>query len=663
MRPREPDARDGILRRGCGGCRLRINMSTLYNKHFNLTQAPFSITPDPRFLYMSQRHQEALAHLLYGTGEDGGFVQLTGEVGTGKTTLVRALLESHLERVDVALILNPRLTVEEFVASTCDELGVHYGNGVSTLKPMIDALNQHLLATHVAGRQTVLIVDEAQNLTVEVLEQVRLLTNLETSRHKLLRIILVGQPELQLALERHDLRQLAQRITARYHLTPLSRSDVGGYIAHRLRVAGGRPDLFTEASVRAVHKRSGGVPRLINVICDRAMLGAYAEGASHIDRRTVVRASAEVGGRSAAARIPAGLKTAAAVAAVVILTAGLAAIYRWYDPQPAELLAGLRGRWLPVDSKAVPTGVPSDPRYVDVESQFPTVAVDLNQPAIRIVGNPEQTVIPPASSELAAIPTVVTDTGERSVEARSEAGQPRIGDSLRGIRVAGEVLLGSAGLDMTAAQPIPVIADLPVELLLDLALTKVPRELLHRVWGAPANAAPCQQGAVGSLHCFQGWTDWDELLDWNRPALVTLQATDNLARDVLLLGVEGDQALVDLGTGRHTVAVAQLRALWNGQVTVLWRSPVDTALILQGGRGDPVRWLRQQLDLAEGISIDANTASDRFDAELGVRVRRFQAHHGLVADGVVGPRTMLYLDQPPSTPNSPTLSSNDAVTG
>ena len=265
----------------------------MYAAHFGLREPPFAITPDPAYVYLSCHHREALAHLLYGTGENGGFVQLTGEVGTGKTTLVRALLEQGLDRVDIALCLNPRLTVEELLATVCDELGVAYPREHHTLKPLLDALNEHLLRTHAAGRRTVLIVDEAQNLSREVLEQIRLLTNLETAKHKLLRIILVGQPELRALLARPDLRQLAQRITARYHLPPLDQEETAAYIGHRLRVADGRGDLLTRGALRAVYRRSGGIPRLINIICDRALLGAYGQGARQVSAGLVRQAARE----------------------------------------------------------------------------------------------------------------------------------------------------------------------------------------------------------------------------------------------------------------------------------------------------------------------------------------------------------------------------------
>jgi len=271
----------------------------LYAAHFNLREPPFSIAPDPAFLYMSSRHQEALGHLLYGTGQYGGFVQLTGEVGTGKTTIVRTLLAQKLDNVDVAMIHNPRQSEIEFVASICDELGVAYDKPPVSIKALVDALNEHLLKAHAAGRRTVLIIDEAQNLDPKVLEQVRLLTNLETDKEKLLRIMLIGQPELIELLARPDLRQLASRITARFHLTPLSLQETVQYIVHRLQVAGGASDLFADAAIKRVHHHARGIPRQINIICDRALLGAYAKGYRTVTTEVVDHAAAEALGQVA----------------------------------------------------------------------------------------------------------------------------------------------------------------------------------------------------------------------------------------------------------------------------------------------------------------------------------------------------------------------------
>jgi general secretion pathway protein A len=235
----------------------------MYLNFFGLAEKPFSITPDPRYLYLSTRHADALAHLLYGINEAGGFIQLTGEVGTGKTTTIRTLLAQAPKDAEIALILNPRLSATEFLRTLCEELGLGVGwePGDDT-KDLVDLLNRYLLRAHAAGRRVVLIVDEAQNLGAEVLEQVRLLTNLETESAKLLQIILIGQPELRVLLARQELRQLAQRITGRYHLAPLSREETVAYVRHRLRVAGATTDLFTPGALREVYRVTNGIPRL-----------------------------------------------------------------------------------------------------------------------------------------------------------------------------------------------------------------------------------------------------------------------------------------------------------------------------------------------------------------------------------------------------------------
>jgi general secretion pathway protein A len=289
----------------------------MYLSHFALREAPFSITPDPRFLYMSARHREALAHLIYGVGERGGFVQLTGEVGTGKTSVCRCLLEQLPPKVDVALVLNPRLSPVELLAVICDELRIPYPAGTTSSRELVDRLQRHLLEAHGRGQRTVLILDEAQNLTPDVLEEVRLLTNLETTTEKLLQIILIGQPELAAILEQPKLRQLAQRVTARYHLEPLSRADTRAYVQHRLAVAGRRSQtIFSEAALRMLHRQSYGIPRMINAMADRALLGAFARDRAHVDAATVRRAADEVLGRR-----PGGWRLWGRRAAVVALLA------------------------------------------------------------------------------------------------------------------------------------------------------------------------------------------------------------------------------------------------------------------------------------------------------------------------------------------------------
>ena len=269
----------------------------MYTEFFGLSEKPFSITPDPRYLYMSARHADALAHLMYGISESGGFIQLTGEVGTGKTTLIRSLLEQLPAKAEIALILNPQLSRKEFLQVICEELGVLKPQEDS-VKAAINALNAHLFKVHAGDRRVVLIVDEAQTLSPEVLEQVRLLTNLETARQKLLQIILIGQPELRELLDRPEMRQLAQRVTGRYHLEPLSRQDTAAYVHHRMRVAGAQSDVFKGSAIRQLYRSSRGIPRLINVVADRALLAAYTEDKRTVDGRLVKRAAREVFGGS-----------------------------------------------------------------------------------------------------------------------------------------------------------------------------------------------------------------------------------------------------------------------------------------------------------------------------------------------------------------------------
>lgn len=265
----------------------------MYLSYFGLDAPPFSIVPDHRAMYMSHSHREAVAHLLYALNQSGGFVQLTGEVGTGKTTVSRYILANLPDDVDVALLLNPRITEKEMLETICDELGIKYAKAASQ-KDLISKLNDYLLKAHSNGRKTVLIIDEAQNLSREVLEQIRLLTNLETSTEKLLQIVLIGQPELTHTLQRHDLRQLSQRIVGRFKLEPLNKEETKAYIEHRLKVCGVEKPLFTDAAISRVHKFSKGIPRVINILCDRALLGAFGQSKDKVDRPMISQAGREV---------------------------------------------------------------------------------------------------------------------------------------------------------------------------------------------------------------------------------------------------------------------------------------------------------------------------------------------------------------------------------
>ena len=302
----------------------------MYTQYFQLKQSPFSIAPDPRYLFMSERHREALAHLLYGVGSGGGFVLLTGEIGAGKTTVCRCFMEQIPENCQLAYIFNPKLSVEELLLSICEEFRIAPPTGAASVKSYVDAINVHLLASHAQGKNNVLIIDEAQNLSAAVLEQLRLLTNLETSERKLLQIILIGQPELRAMLARPELEQLAQRVIARYHLGSLSEPETASYIHHRLAVAGSTARTpFGPRLMAQIHKLSHGVPRRINLLCDRALLGAYVENQPQVTRQILRRAAAEVfaDAGSAAPAAGSGLRwpqLAGGVLAGALVTAALA---------------------------------------------------------------------------------------------------------------------------------------------------------------------------------------------------------------------------------------------------------------------------------------------------------------------------------------------------
>ncbi|MEH6383058.1 MAG: AAA family ATPase [Colwellia sp.] len=265
----------------------------MYKGYFGLKESPFSIAPNPRFLFMSERHKEALAHLSYGLGETGGFALLTGEVGTGKTTISRRLMEQLPENTQAAFILNPTLSSQELLATVCDELKIRYRKTGATLKTLTDKIYEKLNKNHQANLNTLLIIDEAQHLAPEVLEQLRLLTNLETDTKKLLQVILIGQPELKQLLQRRDLRQLAQRITARYHLLPLTKGEVGHYIQHRLSVAQCERMLFERAAVAEIHRISQGIPRIINLLCERSLTNAYCSNNALVTKKIVLQSAQE----------------------------------------------------------------------------------------------------------------------------------------------------------------------------------------------------------------------------------------------------------------------------------------------------------------------------------------------------------------------------------
>ena len=392
----------------------------MYAKFFGLRHEPFSIAPDPRYLFMSAQHREALAHLLYGLRGGGGFVLLTGEIGAGKTTVCRCFLERVPRRCNVAYIFNPKQTVEELLGSICEEFRIPRDDGEAprSAKQHVDALNDFLLRTHAVGQNNVLIIDEAQNLSADVLEQLRLLTNLETAERKLLQIILIGQPELRGMLARPGLEQLAQRVIARYHLSALSAKETAKYIHHRLIVAGlTRAAPFDRGAVQRIHALSRGVPRRINLLCDRALLGAYASGAAIVDAAIVDKAAREVlqarGPRRVRRRRSSShrWRLPAAVALGAVLGAALVAAAGW------TLEATRRGS---AAAASVPAGAPAP---LSARASSPSSALASSTSAAGATSPASAPAAAPASTPAAA-PVLVRASPSTPPRAAAPASAP-----------------------------------------------------------------------------------------------------------------------------------------------------------------------------------------------------------------------------------------------
>jgi len=564
----------------------------MYNDYFGLNEAPFSITPNPKYLYLGPRHQEALAHLSYGVIEGSGFVSLTGEVGTGKTTLCRQLLDSTPAEIDIALVFNPRLSALELVAAVCDELRVAYPKKRVSIKCLIDALNQHLLKTYAAGKRTVLIIDEAQNLSVEVLEQVRLLSNLETSQYKLLRIMLIGQPELRNILAKPELRQLNQRITARYHLRPLSLSETGVYIHHRLSVAGASSyALFMPAAIKAVYRFSAGTPRLINIICDRALTGAYATGKSVVDKKIATQAARETmdistaGSRFASVhnmRLNAWLLSL--VGLLLLVNLGLFGSMFMRDQTPeAPVSTALSSVAEPVTRRqhSVPVVAVQPPKPIQ-----PITSIQPIQPIQRI-----QPIPPLKPLEKKAQPAAFS-----------------------------MALIAQGQLKQR-----PVFRHLFSIWQQDYARTTGKRF--------------CAKAQSVGLQCLKKQGEWSLIRQFNRPVLIRLTASNDRSRYVLVQGFPSDQVSLFLDRS-YVVDFDAISPYWDGVFVMLWRPPELTqTFIRQGQSGPDVFWLKRHLGVPTSETVD----TARFDAALTRRVKQFQKEHFLKEDGVVGKQTRFHI--------------------
>lgn len=553
----------------------------MYAEFFGLKQDPFSIAPDPRYLFMSERHREALAHLLYGIRGGGGFVLLSGEIGAGKTTICRCFLEQIPEQCRVAYIFNPKLTVGDLLKTICREFHVdvtHEGIGPATIKDYLDPLNEYLLQSHARGERNVLIIDEAQNLTPHVLEQLRLLTNLETSERKLLQIILIGQPELREVLARPELEQLAQRVIARFHLGALNEAETRQYIEHRMQVAGLRGPLpFSSQAIQRIHQIARGVPRRVNLLCDRALLGAYATNQPRVERAVVEKAAGEVFDTDTPPKPGRGPAVPLTAWASPLGTLGIGLVV-------GALVAGALF-WLWNQRTPRPTVATTSP---------PTVM----QPATAAVAAPVTAPIAPNPVDMPVATPKVT----------------------------------------TRAEPLPGPPEASALLKNE---TEAWREL-SPLWGQPlASGDPCTTALQAQLQCYRtNRMTLNGLRQLDRPGIVTLRQTGQGSGLALVTALTTDTATLQAGGQRWSMPLTALANVWHGDFATLWRTPPGQATRLVDGRTGPAgEWLGERI---AGLQATGKVPASAH--QLTARIQAFQRANGIEAAGLAGPITFMQVN-------------------
>jgi general secretion pathway protein A len=675
----------------------------MYTDYFGIEENPFSITPDPRYMYMGQGHQEALAHLLYGVLESGGFVLLTGEIGTGKTSTCRYLVDQLPDNVDVALILNPMLNEIELVATICDDLGIAYPEGTKSLKILVDVLNRHLLDAHARGHTSVVIIDEAQDLGPAVLEQLRLLTNLETDKRKLLQIVLVGQPELNDLLNREEMRQLVQRITARYHLRPLSEPETEAYIHHRLAVAGLEPDVFDPRTITFIHKLSGGIPRLINSLCDRCLLGAYAQEVRLIDKKLAKASAREVLGSAARARrraarmMPLGAAAVAVVAgaAFVILDPldlglgsrlphpeTIAGISLPTEPAPGKVRGSEPDRFEPdilvPESAEAPAGAAETSGRTDraerlLSELVPSTdaeAEDVASDGSAVLGSEEIAAAPSESNATAAAgeaasakPSAAADMDDAGPAAGATSGTEELTASPSDREGApADDPVTSAMANLSAESQAGPEAITPENLFTHTGIVGDLETALVTLFGRwqrnyvdLKGFAPCTRAGNAGLQCLQGQGTRATLAILNRPALIRLTGADDERLHAVVTALQGSSVTLDFGGREVVLQTAQLAPLWSGDYLILWEPPSAYHRVLQRGmRGRDVAWIKNRLAELRGEPAGSTGRSD-FDSELEAQVKAFQRSRSLKVDGIAGAWTVIHLNAAGKTPGIPLL--------
>ena len=566
---------------------------SIYLQHFALKREPFSIVPDPDFLYPSHQHRQAVAHLKYGLDREGGFILLTGEVGTGKTTLTRTMLQRIPAHVRVAYVLNSKLNETDLLASICDELAIKLpkNKNLSFLKICIDALNQDLLVSHAKGQKTLIVIEEAQNLSADVLETLRLLSNLETNTHKLLHILLVGQPELLEILRQKQLRQLNQRVVSRFHLLPLDQSELPNYINHRLHHAGAAGPIFGQGCTKVLFRLTKGVPRLINLICHQSLLAAYSLGVKTVSPALVKDASVEIlsglgNGRPNTSNRPliVGLLVILILVSVFIFLPG-STLDSW-----RELVA--------IDESSSEVVTPKGGNMV-LEQEFPVDSVIED--------------VPENYDDLLIIEDLATNLVEQSTSLLAATEEDMINLVLTETSNPLVNLLAAWSIDSSEVYSTEVFSGIAATF--GLQSEKV------------TNAAPWMLNAI------------------DRPGLVVLDEGDGLLKSYLLSKFNEDSVTLITKDGEIYFDLEQFLNRWTGSFLYLWRPHKEFDLLMQGDIDKlAMHWLQERLSLG-GDGIEKVITGGRYTEAVKDQVIEFQRRHDLSADGIVGRQTLMRLNE------------------
>jgi len=554
---------------------------SIYQQYFALNCEPFSIVPDPGFLYPSSQHRQAVAHLKYGLDREGGFVLLTGEVGTGKTTLTRTLLKRLPAHVRVAYVLNSTLEVTDVLASICHELSVELpqSSQTSLSKNCIDALNADLIAAHSEGKKTLVVIEEAQNLSPEVLEILRLLSNLETATHKLLHILLVGQPELLETLAQKNQRQLNQRVVARFHLLPLAKTDVANYVNHRLHHAGANRAIFENAAMGTLFKLTKGVPRLINLICHHALLAAYATGAKTVSAKLVKKAAKEIFDT----QLPP--KKSSKKWLVALLIAGIFAV---------------------LITEQYKANIP-DIEFEEVEiiDEIEPEIIQQIEPLFEVVESGEILIQPSKQSVLPLVePEPIAVQGQ-------DEDQSTVANAVNSNTFAELFALWSIEVE-------PLFSEEEVFAL--ASINNLGAEKLSK-------------------------SNIDALLSIDRPGIIWIAEDNGRLKSYLLLALDAESVQLKSADNSRRETLQWFAERWNGAFLFLWYSPSDIESLRLGDQNPlAINWLQSQLQLINSDYLPLITDGN-YTEIIRDKVLEFQKQQGIRADGVVGRQTIMKLNQ------------------